>query len=201
MASTVDGTQHTGLVPQFSTAKNGYAAAEVDDFVSYAQEMVWDLARRLESSEQARQLAESRAGAPGTPDVPQQAARLLELAQRSADTALAEARQQAATIVAEAEERALATEERAREAALALHVESRRRQEEAERAVAEIERTRTDAREQARELAGRLLALAEGRPAAPADGSTVIDLTGAEPAAPVDADGSAGGARPAPAAG
>ncbi|WP_432501509.1 hypothetical protein [Kineococcus arenarius] len=131
-----------------------------------------------------------RTGDPGAADVPQQAARLLELAQRTADAAVADARQRAAAIVTEAEERALAREEKAREAALALHLESRRRHEEAERAIAEIERTRADAREQARELAGRLLALAEGGPGTP-------PVAGAEDGAGATADG----ARPAPSAG
>ncbi|WP_432537441.1 hypothetical protein [Kineococcus arenarius] len=131
-----------------------------------------------------------RTGGPGAADVPQQAARLLELAQRTADAAVADARQRAAAIVTEAEERALAKEEKAREAALALHLESRRRQEEAERAIAEIERTRADAREQARELAGRLLALAEGNPGTPPAGS-----------AEDGTDATADGARPAPSAG
>ncbi|WP_337059885.1 hypothetical protein [Kineococcus sp. G2] len=148
-----------------------------------------------------------RTGGADAADVPAQAARLLELAQRTADAALADARQRAEAIVAEAEERARATEEKAREAALALHVESRRRQEEAERAIAEIERTRAAAREQARELAGRLLALAEGDPgAAPAAGAGSSTVNPTEDTAegsddPRAVDGAAAGARPAPAAG
>ena len=92
-------------------------------------------------------------------DVSTRAARLLELAQRSADAVVARAREQAERILAEAEERALAREEEARETALALHVEGRRQQEELAQSIAALRETEGSAQAQARAFAQELLDL------------------------------------------
>ncbi|WP_432495936.1 hypothetical protein [Kineococcus gypseus] len=100
-------------------------------------------------------------GSGGT-DLPVRAARLLELAERSAEAVLADARRRADGIVAAAEERAAAREEAAREALLAARVDSRRLRQEAEASVAALLDGVRDARAQVRALAGRLVDLADG---------------------------------------
>jgi cell division initiation protein len=90
---------------RFAEQWRGYRTDEVDEFVEEVAEALEQLERRLEEAAQRTALFERRLEERG-PD--EDLRRTLVLAQRTADTALEEARAEAARMVADAEERARA---------------------------------------------------------------------------------------------
>nr|WP_240897177.1 group 1 truncated hemoglobin [Kineococcus vitellinus] len=150
---------------RFTPARRaGYSQSEVDAFVAAVRESVQVLTSELSSSRNARFELESRLASgpqPGGggegPAVHVQAARLLEIAQRTADTAVAEAREIATRLVADAERRAAALEAAARERVEALERAGREQQERLRGEIELLETSRADARAHVDEL-GALLA-------------------------------------------
>ncbi|WP_432521702.1 hypothetical protein [Kineococcus sp. SYSU DK006] len=161
---------------RFSPARRaGYSQSEVDAFVAAVRETVEVLTSELHTSRNARFELESRlaadpqqGGTNGAAPPHVQAARLLEIAQRTADTAVAEAQEIATRLVADAERRAAALEAAARERAEAAERAVRERAEAAERAAREqqerlrgeidlLEASRADSRAHVQKL-GALLA-------------------------------------------
>ncbi|GAA4973295.1 hypothetical protein [Kineococcus glutinatus] len=159
-STTTDEILHT---PRFSPARRGgYLETEVDAFVERALATVLDLQHRLAASEDARADAEARlhatpgAGTGGAVDTPTRALRLLEMAQQSADAAVADAQQEAERLLADAQERAAAREDAARQAAADVERASRERQAELEAETADLLESERAARLQVHELVRHL---------------------------------------------
>ena len=158
-------TEAIDAAARFPPARRaGYSQAEVDAFVAAVRETVQALTSELHTSRTARFELEGRLAAgpqPGgtTAGVPVhvQAARLLEIAQRTADTAVAEAREIAARLVADAEQRAAALDAATREAAEAAERAGREQRERLRGEIDLLEASRADSRAHVQKL-GALLA-------------------------------------------
>ena len=158
-------TEAIDAAARFPPARRaGYSQAEVDAFVAAVRETVQALTSELHTSRTARFELEGRLAAgpqPGgtTAGVPVhvQAARLLEIAQRTADTAVAEAREIAARLVADAERRAAALEASTRERVEAAERAAREQQERLRGEIDLLEASRADSRAHVQKL-GALLA-------------------------------------------
>ena len=183
---------------RFSIARRrGYAEAEVEVFVQRARTTIVDLSERLAVCESARAELEARLAAQAADPVvlaeagdhPSRALRLLEMAQVSADSAVAEAERSAEQIVLEAreaadrllqesrgsadrlvreaEQRAAAREAAARAAAEETATASHREQDRLRHELESLRGGAREARVQLQELAQRLARLLEAEPPEP----------------------------------
>ena len=163
---------------RFSPARrDGYSQSEVDAFVAAVRNTVEALREDLQASERARSHLESRL-AVGAADeqtpVAVQAARLLDLAQRCADAAVAEAQETATRLLSDAEARATAVEGAARERAAAAERAGREQEERLLDSIGLLEGVEVEVRERVADLTARLAGVLDGpRPATgPADETT-----------------------------
>lgn len=187
---------------RFSPAhRDGYSPSEVDAFVAEVRRTVEALRQDLHAAQSARSELEGRLAAAGAradgPDgsvpVHVRAARLLELAQQCADSAVAEAQGTATRLLADARERAAALEGAARERVEALERTGREQEGRLRDRIGLLEGAEAEVRDRVAELTARLAGVLDGvldgppptpRPAAPAPAPTQ-DRTADEEEAPV----------------
>lgn len=157
---------------KFSTSRRGgYTESEVDAFVDEVRVTVAEFTHHLNVAESARRELDNRLAAglrpehldPPEDQVPVRALRLLEMAQQSADAAVADAQRSAAQLLEAAEERAGAREAAALEAVRAVEESGRQQEERIEAATELLRTTEAETRARVQQLAERLASVLDAR--------------------------------------